>query len=428
MRIRRALPIVLAVMMMILAGRASALQELDRIVAVVEDDVVLASELISRAEAVRDQMRAQNVAVPGDQVLMSQLMERLIIETIQVQIGERAGVRIDDESLSATIENIAQQNNMDFFEFQRALAQDGIDYREFREEIRREMIISRVQRGAVGQRVHVSNEEVRAFLESPLGRQVISDEYRVGHILLSVPDDASSAVVERAATQAQEIYEQLTEGADFREMAVAHSASARALEGGDLGWRPAGELPGLFAERVLDLRAGETAEPIRGPGGFHIVQLFERRGAGTTTAEETLVRHILVRPTEVRDGERVREIIHDVHERLLEGEDFAALAREHSDDPGSAMAGGELGWSDPEQFVPEFRQVLRATDIGQISAPFRSDFGWHVLEVQDRRVREMGDEARRNMAVQVLQNRRFEEELQAWLTEIRDEAFVEVRL
>jgi peptidyl-prolyl cis-trans isomerase SurA len=419
--------VVLLTMVLVFA-RAEAMQELDRIVAVVEEDVVLASELLTRADSVRQQMRAENMPMPNDQVLMSQMMERLIMESIQLQIGRRAGVRIDDEQLTQTIEGIARQNGLDFFEFQRALEADGINYRDFREEIRREMIIARVQRGAVGQRVHVTSEEIRAFLDSPLGQQVISDEYRVGHILLAVPDNASDAVEERAAAEATRIYEALTDGADFREMAIAHSAGARALEGGDLGWRPAGELPSLFAERVLELDVGQTATPIRGGGGYHIIQLLDRRGAGTATAEQTRVRHILVRPTEIRTENQARRIIGDVHQRLQEGEDFGDLARQFSDDPGSAQAGGDLGWSEPDQFVPEFAAVMARTEPGEISEPFQSDFGWHILEVRDRRVRQMGEEARRNMAARVLQNRRFEEELQAWMREIRDEAFVDLRL
>jgi peptidyl-prolyl cis-trans isomerase SurA len=419
---------ILFAVLILVFTRAEALQELDRIVAVVDDDVVLASELLQRADAVRQQMRAENVPMPGEQVLLSQMMERLILESIQLQMGQRAGVRIDDEQLTNAIESIARQNGMDFFEFQRALAQDGIDYRDFREDVRREMVIARVQRGAVGQRVQVTGEEIRAFLESPLGQQVISDEYRVGHILLAVPENASDAVEERAAAEAEEIYRRLVDGADFREMAVAHSASARALEGGDLGWRPAGELPSLFAERVLELSVGETAQPLRGGGGYHIIQLLDRRGAGTAVSEQTRLRHILVRPTEIRSIEEARLLIEDIHRQLQQGASFGDLARRYSDDPGSAQAGGELGWSEADQFVPQFADTVRAIGEGEISDPFETQFGWHVLQVQERRVRQIGDEARRTMAARVLQNRRFEEELEAWLREIRDEAFVDVRL
>jgi peptidyl-prolyl cis-trans isomerase SurA len=419
--------VLLAALLLVFA-RAEAFQELDRVIAVVEEDVVLASELLTRAEAVRDQMRAENMPLPREQVLLSQMMERLILESIQLQIGRRAGVRIDDEQLTNAVESIARQNGMDLFTFQRALAQDGIDYREFREDVRREMIIARVQRGAVGQRVQITSEEIRAFLESPLGQQVISDEYRVGHILLAVPDNAPEAVEERAAAEAAEIHRELVAGADFRQMAMARSAGARALEGGDLGWRPVGELPSMFAERVLELGVGETADPIRGSGGYHIIQLLDRRGAGMAVAEQIRARHILVRPTEIRSLEEAERLLQDIHRRVLAGEDFAELARRFSEDPGSAQAGGDLGWSDPDQFVPEFSRALRETDVGEVSAPFRTQFGWHIAEVQDRRTRQMGDEARRNMAAQILHNRRFEEELQGWLREIRDEAFVDVRL
>jgi peptidyl-prolyl cis-trans isomerase SurA len=403
-------------------------KDLDYIVAIVDDDVVLATELVSRMSSVRKQMLAANVAIPPDDVLFNQLLERLIMEQIQLQMGQRAGVRIDDETLTNAVDGIAKQNQMPLEDFKRALERDGMSYGEFRDEVRREMTIQRVQRNRVNNRVYLSDEEIDAFLVSPLGQRTLSDEYRVGHILLAVPTDAEPAAVVQAEQEANSIYEQLKAGADFRQMAIARSSDSRALEGGDLGWRKAGELPSLFAEQVFELNVGQTATPIRSNSGFHIVQLLEKRGAGTEVVEQMLVRHILVKPSEIRSEADAQALIEDIHRRILAGEDFGALARLYSEDPGSALAGGDLGWSEPEKFAPEFADVLRETPVEKLSEPFHTNFGWHVLQVMDRRQHDMSEDARRNLAIRVLHNRRYEEELQEWLKEIRDEAFVEIRV
>src|SRR5262245_40761206 len=370
---------------LVFSPRAHALTELDGIVAVVDDDIVLASELVARLHSVRAQMEQAEVTPPPDDILVSQLLERLILESLQLQMGERAGVKIDDETLARAIDSIAKQNNMTADEFQNALAQDGISFREFREQVRRELIIARVQRNRVNSRIYISDQEIDAFLASPFGQQSIADEIRVGHILLAVADDATPEAVEKAEQTAQDIYQQLLKGADFRQMAIAHSAGANALEGGDLGWRKAGELPSLFAEQVVNMKVGETAPPIRSGSGFHIVQVLDRRGASQQMVDQVQVRHILVKPSEIRSDEETRKLIDDIHRRLVAGEDFGALARQYSEDPGSALAGGELGWSDPAQFAPEFTSMIAATPEHQLSPPFRTEFGWHVLEVEGHR-------------------------------------------
>ncbi|MEM1436246.1 MAG: peptidylprolyl isomerase [Pseudomonadota bacterium] len=419
----------IAVLLMLGAGAVQGEpRELDGIVAVVDDDVVLASELLSRLESVRRQMQAAQVAMPPDNVLVSQLMERLVIESIQLQQAERRGVEIDDEALTQAVRAFAQQNKMDLDTFRRALAQDGMSYLEFREEIRREMIITRLQRGMVNRRITITDQEVDALLNSPYYQQLLSDEFRVGHILLTIADDATDEAEAEAVQSAADIVGELRDGADFAQMAVAKSSGARALEGGDLGWMRAAELPSLFTEQVLELGPGEVADPIRSSSGLHIIKLLEQRGAGVQKEEQTLARHILIRPSEILSEAQAREQVADLRRRALAGEDFAELAKEFSEDPGSALAGGDLGWSSGEQFVAAFRETMLNTPVGEISQPFRSTYGWHILEVQDRRIEDMSKEARRNMVVQLLHRRRFGEELEEWLKEIRDEAYVEVRL
>lgn len=409
-------------------GARAETRELDRIVAIVDDDVITASELLERMRFIQRQFEASGRALPPDDVLMSQLLERLVLDSLQMQMGRRAGIRVSEEELTRAVLSIAQQNGLDLETFQAALAQDGMSYRDFREQIRREMIIGRVQQNRVNDRIYISPQELRNFLDSPVGRAATADDYRVGHILLSVSGDASADAVEAAEREASELVEELRAGADFAQLAVARSAGQRALDGGDLGWRKAGQLPSLFAEAVIGAEVGEVLDPIRSSSGFHVVKLMDKRGAGESTVLQTHARHILVQPSEIRSEAEAEELIRELHGRLEAGEDFEQLAREHSDDPGSALSGGDLGWAMPGQMVPAFDDTMNATEEGELSEPFRSEFGWHVLEVLERREEDMSDEVRERQAMRILRDRRFDEELQAWLAEIREEAFVEVKI
>lgn len=419
---------ILAVATLVAAPAFADIERLDGIVAVVDDDVVLASELVERRDAVHERMRQEGATeLPSLDALMSQLMERLVIENIQLQMANQRGIVIDDETLTEAVNGFARQSQMTLDELRESLEQEGNSYRKLREDVRRELQLQRVQRLLVNRRITITDQDLDDLIASPFFQEMISDEYRVGHILLAV-DGSEPETVERAARAADEIVAKLRDGADFAQMALEHSAASTALEGGDLGWRGAGELPSLFAEQVVAMAPGDTADPVRNSLGFHIVQLLEQRGVSRQRQLQSLVRHILVQPSAIRSPEETRELAADVRRRILAGEDFAELAKEFSDDPGSALAGGELGWSDGSDFVPAFREVMIALDIAEVSEPFESQHGWHVVEVLDRRDRDMSDEARQSMAMQVLHSRRFEEELQEWLQEIRDEAYVELRV
>ena len=418
----------LAVAAVTAAPAWAEIERLDGIVAVVDDDVVLASELVERRDAVHERLAEQGATeLPDTDVLISQLMERLVIENIQLQMANQRGIVIDDETLTAAVNQFALQNEMSLDEFRESLEREGNSYRKLREDVRRELQLQRVQRLLVNRRITITDQDLDDLVASPFFQEMISDEYRVGHILLAV-DGSEPETIERAARAADDIVAQLRDGAEFAQMAMEHSAASTALEGGDLGWRGAGELPSLFAEQIVAMSPGETADPIRNSLGFHVVQLLEQRGVSRERQMQSLVRHILVQPSAIRSPEETRNLIFELHQRIDDGEDFAELAREFSDDPGSALAGGELGWSTGSDFVPEFRDAMTSLDTGEVSQPFESMHGWHVLQILDRRDRDMSDEARRNMAMQVLHSRRFEEELQEWLQEIRDEAYIEMRI
>ena len=404
------------------------IEKLEGIVAIVDDDVVLASELAERYNVVYQRiMESDAEAKPSPDAIMSQLMERLIIERIQLQLASQRGIDIDDETLTQRVSAFAAENRMTLDQFREALEQEGMSYRRFREDIRRDLQLQRLQQSMIRRRVSITDQDVDDLIDSPAFRELTSDEYRVGHILLAVESGASEATVDRAAAAADDVIARLRSGADFAQMAVEHSAASTALEGGDLGWRRAAELPSLFGEAVLGLVPGETADPIRNSLGFHIIQLLEKRGVSQQRQVQSLVRHILVKSSAIQTPEQTRDLAESLLSRIVAGEDFAEIATEYSEDAGSAMAGGELGWSDGSEYVPEFRAAIANLDVGELSKPFQSEFGWHIAQVVDRRDQDVSDDARRNLAVQVLYERRFGEELQEWLQEIRDEAFVELR-
>ena len=405
-----------------------AYQELDGIVAVVEDDVVLASELMLRLETVRKQIDAVGSAMPPEEILVSQVLERLVQENIQYQEARKRGIDIDEDTLTRAVTQFALSNNLTLEQFQQALLQEGTNFRAFREEIRREMIINALQRNLIARRVVISEQEIDGMLNSPFYKELFSDEYRVGHIMLSVDEQAGKSALEELTAQASVIIENLNQGAVFSEIAMAKSSSSSALEGGDMGWRKAAALPSLFSQIVLEMTIGQVSEPIVRPGAVHIIKLLDKRGVSLETVNQTNVRHILIMPSEIRTPKEAEILIKEIKNQLMDGRSFEELAREQSDDPASALNGGSLGWSQPNAFVDAFSDVMRKTDVGAQSEPFLSQFGWHILEVLGRREQDVGEDARKAKAVELIHRRRFEEEKEKWLKEIRDESFVEIRL
>lgn len=400
---------------------------LDRVVAIVDNDVVMQSQLDQRLREVRATIQKRGAPLPPEHVLTQQVLERLIIENIQLQIGDRSGVRITDEELNQAMGTIAQRNNMSLDQFRAALAHDGLSYDEAREQVRREMIISRVRQRRVAERIQVSEQEVQNFLASDLGKIQLSEEYRLANILIPVPDSASPETVQAAGRQAQEMYQQLKQGADFGQLAVSRSAGDNALEGGEIGWRKAAQLPSPFDSMIGSLAVGDVTEPVRTPGGFIILKLEEKRGGSKMLRDEVHVRHILLKPSEIRSEEETQRLAEKLYERIQAGESFSDLAKKFSEDPGSKLNGGDLNWVDPESLVPEFREVMNNAPQGQVTKPFRSPFGWHVLEVLGRRATDSSDKFREQQAAQTLRARKYDEELQAWLRQIRDEAYVEIK-
>ncbi|MCU1726561.1 peptidylprolyl isomerase SurA [Pseudomonas sp. 7P_10.2_Bac1] len=421
-------PLVLGALFLGTAAAHAAVQPLDKVVAIVDNDVIMQSQLDQRVHEVQQTIAKRGQGVPPASVLDQQVLERLIVENLQLQIGERSGIRITDEELNQAIGTIAQRNNMTLDQFRQALAHDGLSYDDAREQVRREMIISRVRQRRVAERIQVTEQEVKNFLASDLGKAQLSEDYHLANILIPTSDSASSDAVQAAAKQAEDIYKQVKQGADFAQLAIARSGSDTALDGGDMGWRKAGQLPPPFDRMLSEMPVGDITPPVRTPGGFIILKLLDKRGGQTVMVDEVHVRHILIKPSEIRTEAQTKELADKLYDRIQSGEDFATLAKTYSEDPGSALNGGDLNWVDPNSLVPEFREVMAETPQGVLSKPFRTQYGWHVLEVLGRRSTDSTTQAREQQAMNALRNRKYDEELQSWLRQIRDEAYVEIKL
>ena len=412
----------------LLAGTViAAEQPLDRVAAIVDNDIVMYSQYQTRLKEVQQTINKRGVELPPEDVLRQQVMERLIIDAIQLQMAERSGIRVSDEELSDAMATIAERNGLTQAEFEQALAADGLSLDDAQEQIRQEMTISRVRQYRVAERIQVTDQEVQNFLASDLGKMQLAEEYLLSNILVPVPDGATSDDLAQAQKTVETIVAQLEDGADFAQLAMTYSASENALEGGDMGWRKAGQLPPPFDRLLASMAVGQVTQPSRTAGGIIMLKLQDKRGDEAVYRDEVHVRHILLKPSEIRSPAATQQLATRLHERLRSGEDFATLAKQFSEDPGSARNGGDLDWIDPNSLVPAFREEMARTEIGQLSQPFESQFGWHILQVMDRRSTDSSEQMREQQAVNLLRNRKYDEELQTWLRQIRDEAYVEIK-
>ena len=397
---------------------------LDQVVAIVEDDIIMASELRERVASVTQNIQARGVEMPPEDVLIRETLDRLILESIQLQKGVRVGVRITDTQLNDSMQRVAAQNGMTLDQFRLALEQQGQSYQGMREQIRKELIIQRVQQGNVNQRIEITDQEVDNFLATDEGQKLTQPEYQILHALLAVSPSAPASEADRAEAYVNKVLGEIKAGAPF-EQAVS-APGPYTFSGGNLGWRKLDDLPSLFSDVAPGIAKGET-QMVRSDSGFHLIYMADKRGEESMMVSQTKVRHILVKPSEIMTDQQARDLVASLKARAEGGEDFAELAKEYSEDIGSAQEGGDLGWTNPGQMVPEFEQAMQITDVGQISDPVKSQFGWHILEVLDRREEDMTDRATRNMAMNYLHNRKYQEELDAWLRQIRDEAFVDIK-
>lgn len=420
--------LLLPLLLLLSSGLHAAVTELNGIVAVVDDDVITRSELTQRLGDVVAQLRQKGMQLPPLKVLQRQMLERMIVEQLQLAQAKQLGIVVDEEHINKVIENIARENGLGLLQFREALQKDGVSFAYFRQQIRNEITITRLRSSQVSKRIDVTPQEVDALLASQQQKQSHNEEYRLQHILISLPTDATPEQVDSTRQRAQQVVNALQQGEDFTKLAISHSQGPQALDGGDIGWRRLAQLPTPFAKALEEMAIGEHSSLIRSGNGFHLLKLVEKRGSQRHIVRQVKARHILLRSSELVADHDAKQRLARLRERILGGEDFSALATAHSEDPGSARNGGDLGWADPSIYVQAFRDALKETAPGKISKPFKSQFGWHILQVQQWREHDNTEEYLRNKAFEALRARKTEEETENWLRSLRDEAYVELRL
>jgi len=416
-----------ALLALALAAARLHAEPIDRIVAVVNEGVVLQSELDRALQFSRQQLAERKIPPPPEEVLRTQVLERLVLTRVQTQRAQDVGIRVDDRELNEVLGGIAASNKMTLAQFAEAVRKEGLDYLALREQIRDEVIIQRLRAREIEHRILVTDQDINLFLANQA--QLDRSEYRLSHILVAVPDAAPTEARAKARAKAEELLKRLQAGEDFAQLAIAHSDGQHALAGGDLDWRAGADLPELFANAVQTLQRGEIAPLLENASGFHVLKLADLRGGPERkTIIETRAQHVLLIPNALRGEEQTKQEARRIYDRVKQGEDLGGIARQASDDTGSKAVGGDLGWQPAGVFAPEFEAAIDKLAPGQVAAPFRSPFGWHVARVVERRTRDATDETRRARARAAIQNRKAAEEYDMWLRRLRAEAYVEIRL
>jgi peptidyl-prolyl cis-trans isomerase SurA len=409
-----------------LGGRGELL---DRIAVVVNDGVVLQSQVDQQVATVTKRLRDQGTPLPAPSVIRQQITERLVLQEIQMQRAGKIGLRVSDEQLNTAIREVAKQNNIEFAQLPDALASEGVDYAEYREQLRREMTLSMLRQRDVFARIYVSPRELDQFIAKQAADKTGNASYEVSHILLSLPEAASPGQLDQVERKAEELYQRATKGEDFGQLAVANSQAQTALDRGKIGWRKGNELPTFMSDVVTQMKPGEISKPIRTPSGFHIIRLDDvRRDDAPLLVQQIHARHILMKPNELQDDQTVRGRLQTIRDKIAAGQDdFGAIAKAVSEDPGSATEGGDLGWTAPGTFVPEFEKALESLNENEISQPFRTQYGWHVAQLLGKRTQDMSSEERRRRAFEQIRQSKSDEETELWLRRLRDEAYVDYR-
>jgi peptidyl-prolyl cis-trans isomerase SurA len=409
-------------------AKQGEVQKLDRIIAIVDQAVITEQELLDRTKSIVAQIEKKGGQLPAEDVLEKQILERLIVDSLQLQLAAQTGVKVDDGQLDKTIERIAEQNKLSVAEFKKALEADGVSFRKFREDIRNEIIISRLREREVENRVNVTEGEIDNYLTSQSNNAGENDDFDISHILIRLPEDSTPEDLQKARAKTEQLIKSLNEGMSFAEASANYSDAPNALEGGGMGWRNASQIPGPFLESLKPLKPGEISQPFRSTSGIHILKLNDRRtGSSSLIVNQTRARHILIKLSEVMSEKDAKHKMDTIKERIENGTKFEEMARQYSED-GSASTGGDLGWVNPGDTVPAFEKAMNELGLGEISPPVKTPFGWHIIQVVERRQQDMSKEAARLKARQEIRARKAEEAYNDWIREMRDKAFVELRL
>lgn len=421
-------PLRIALTLLTLLGFGQARADaLDHIIAVVDEDVVMQSEVDEQVERVRSALRQQGTEMPPTAVLERQVLERLVLEKIQIQVAQQAGMKVTEKDLDKAVADIAKRNKLEMDKFKEIIESEGITFSRFREQIGDQILLAKLRHEEVENRIKVTDQEIDNFLRNQSTASEAEQEFRLSHILVSIPSGASEDEIKAARAKAEDAQRRVDAGEDFGDIALRMSDGQQALERGDLGWRKGGEIPSLFADAVSTMKVGENSGIITSPSGYHIIKLVDKRSGEQIMVQQRRARHILIKPNALITPQQAVDRLNQLRIRIEGGADFSQLARTNSDDRGSALKGGDLGWVSKGQMVAEFEEVMMASPIGAISAPFRSEFGWHILQVTDEREYDGTEEIKRDRARRAIRDQKVQERQQTWLRSLRDEAYVEYR-
>ncbi|MGR8979890.1 MAG: peptidylprolyl isomerase [Gammaproteobacteria bacterium] len=402
-------------------------ETIDKIIAIVEDDVILESELNQEVAMIEQRLRGASSAMPPLFVLRKQVLEKLILDKLQRQMAEKSGITVSDAMLNNSVSEVARRNNMNTQEFRVELERQGMSYKSFLDNLRNEIIVNQLRGREIGGRIKVTDQEIQHYLETQDQGGPEAQQYHLGHILIAVKEAASPSEIQNAQKRAEQTVDKLRAGEDFAHIAMTDSDDANALKGGDLGWRSIGDIPTLFVDTVKRMSIGSISDPIRSPSGFHIIKMLDiKGGVAHQMVTKTEVRHILIKTNEIVDDNEANKRLLALKARIQGGEDFAGLARAHSDDKGSALKGGSLGWVGPGDLVKPFEDAMQQLTINELSDPVQTQFGWHLIQVLGRENKDNSADYRKNLARDAIRNRKIEEETELWLRKLRDEAYVEI--
>ncbi|MFI3221815.1 MAG: peptidylprolyl isomerase [Methylococcaceae bacterium] len=399
---------------------------LGKIAAVVEEDIILEQELDKEVTTISQRIRAGNTPPPPETVLRKQVLEKMILDKLQRQLAEKAGINVSEDQIANSAADIAQRNNMSLEQFRTELEKQGMPYKSFLDNMRNEIIINQLRSREIGGRIKVTDREVDHFIETQGKTGVENVQYHLGHILIALKEGASASEIQKAEAKADTLVKNLRAGQSFTQVAMSESEDDNALKGGDLGWRTINDVPTLFAQKVSQMQADEVSDAIRSPSGFHILKMLEIKGLDNHVTTQTKVRHILIKTNELIDDDEAKKRLQALRDRIIDGDDFAKLARANSDDKGSAIKGGSLDWVNPGDLVKPFEDTMTKLAINELSEPIQSQFGWHLIQVLDRKAKDDSEEHKKNLIREAIRKRKIEEETELWMRRLRDEGFVEI--
>lgn len=430
MMIKKTIQVIIAIITIIPISfyTAHAAHHINKIAAIVGNEIITTKELEEKTKLVINNLSTQNITLPPKEILEHQVLNKMILDQIQLQMAKQLAIEVDSTSINHAIENLAKQQKISVSEYKKSILQSGLKFEDFREQVKTEIILSRLQQREVGNEIRISNADIDGYLNSPAGQDNSGIEYHLGHILITAPDKTNNTAFKKAELKAKQVVTELKQGKDFKQLAMANSSDIKALDGGDLGWRQLKEIPSIFVKEIPNMQIDEIIGPIQSSSGFHIIKLYNKRFGKKQNYLELQARQILIKPSQSISDQEAKTLLSKLRQQITDGKEFSKIAEHKSQELHTAARGGSLGWISETSVIPEFWKNINTLSTNQISQPFKTELGWHLVQITNKRQADHSKEAIRNQAAEILRERKFNEILEIWLKKIRDEAKVDVLL